>query len=181
MIVLVGASASGKTEIAKELGRLFGIKKAVTHTTRSPRLGETNHVDYHFVSKEEFLSLKAKDAFVETTEYNGNYYGCSKAEIDVDKVVIVDPSGLRSFLALNDPSVISFLFSCDESVREERMRGRKDDPKAIASRIENDRVSFNKETMAKTDFEIDTSLRNIKDLTEEVYRLYQKTYKERNA
>ena len=179
MIVLIGASASGKTEIAKRLGILFGIKKAVTHTTRSPRVGERNHVDYHFVSQEEFLRLKKEDAFVETTYYNGNYYGCSKAEIGVDKVVIVDPSGLLSFLALKDKSIITFLLSCDEKTRKERMEKRLDDAHAIESRLENDRVAFAKENVAPTDFEIDTSDKGIDELTKLIYDLYKEEYEKR--
>ena len=179
MIVLVGASASGKTEIAKALGTLFHIKKVVTHTTRAPRVNETNHIDYHFVSKEEFLQLKEENAFVETTCYNGNFYGTSKKEVAKDKVVVIDPQGLKSFLALNDPSIITFLLSCDESVRKARMESRKDDPAAIASRLENDRKAFAKENVAKTDFEIDTSIDGVTLLAEKVFELYQQEYKRR--
>jgi guanylate kinase len=76
MILLVGASASGKTEVAKDLYRLFGIKKAVTHTSRLPRPGEKDGVDYHFVDKETFLKLDSEGKMVENTFYNGNHYGC---------------------------------------------------------------------------------------------------------
>ncbi|MBQ2494305.1 MAG: guanylate kinase, partial [Bacilli bacterium] len=71
MILLIGASASGKTEIAKALFRLHGIKKAVTHTSRPIRPSETPDVDYHFVTEEKFLRLKEEGEFVETTDYNG--------------------------------------------------------------------------------------------------------------
>ncbi|MDD4005965.1 MAG: guanylate kinase, partial [Bacilli bacterium] len=71
MIILVGASASGKTEIAKILTRKYGIVKAITHTTRDMREGEKNGVDYFFVSKDEFAALAKQNAFVETTFYNG--------------------------------------------------------------------------------------------------------------
>ena len=74
MILLVGASASGKTEIAKYLQAHYGIKKVITHTTRPMRSGERQDVDYHFVSKEQFDQLKKEDSFVETTHYNGNEY-----------------------------------------------------------------------------------------------------------
>ena len=57
MILLVGASASGKTEVAKLLKALYGIKKVITHTTRPIRKSEENDVDYHFVSKDEFLNI----------------------------------------------------------------------------------------------------------------------------
>ena len=101
MILLTGASASGKTEIAKLLAKKYGIVKAVTHTSRAPRVGERNGVDYFFVSKEEFLALKEQNKFVETTFYNGNYYGTSKAQVTDLKCVVVDPNGLKSFIALH--------------------------------------------------------------------------------
>ena len=108
MILLTGPSASGKTEIAKVLSKLYGIKKVVTHTTRPMRIGEIQDVDYHFVSKEEFLALQEENYFVETTFYNNNYYGTSKKEIADDKVLVVDPNGKNAFLALNDDKNIFF-------------------------------------------------------------------------
>ena len=47
MIILVGQSASGKTSIAKDLIERYGFKKFVTHTTRKPRIGEIQDIDYH--------------------------------------------------------------------------------------------------------------------------------------
>ena len=54
MLLLIGASASGKTETAKYLMEHFNIKKIITCTTRAPRANEVNDVDYHFLSVEEF-------------------------------------------------------------------------------------------------------------------------------
>ena len=121
MILLTGPSASGKTEIAKELFKLFGIKKVVTHTTRDMRVGEVQDVDYHFVSKEEFLKLKDEDAFVETTFYNNNYYGTSKKELGNDKVIVVDPKGKDSFLKLNNPNNIFFYIEANAELRKARL------------------------------------------------------------
>ena len=53
MILLIGPSASGKTEISKLLGLRYGISKAITHTTRAPRNGEVYGVDYYFVQEED--------------------------------------------------------------------------------------------------------------------------------
>ena len=174
MILLVGASASGKTEIAHALTRLHGIRKAVTHTTRAMRQGETNHIDYHFVSPEEFLDLKEKEGFVETTFYNGNYYGCSKAECGDDRCIVVDPKGVFSFLALNDPRIVTFYLRCQEKTREARMRGRGDEENAIASRLENDRVAFMEDKLPPCDFVLDTDVKGVEELAEKVYSLYQK-------
>ena len=179
MIILVGASASGKTEIAKKLADKYGIVKAITHTSRSPRDGERNGVDYFFVTISEFEELKEKDGFVETTFYNGRYYGCSKAQVADDKAVIVDPNGLKSFLALNDPHVIAFYLECPENIREMRMRGRGDKNEDIAKRIENDREAFKEERIAKVDFRINTENRSVEELTDLVYRNYVEELKKR--
>ena len=90
MIVITGASATGKTETARVLSTLFNIKKVVTHTTRPMRKGETDGVDYHFVSKEEFLKLKDEDYFVETTTYNNNYYGKKSAMIKFSSLKLLE-------------------------------------------------------------------------------------------
>lgn len=179
MILIVGASASGKTEISKELKRLFGIKKAITHTTRAPRKGERDGVDYYFVTTEQFLLLDKNGALVENTVYNGNHYGCSKNEVNDDKCVIVDPNGLKSFLALKDPSVVSFYMYASESNRRSRMLGRGDDPESVEKRIINDRVAFSPDKLSGIDFNIDTDGRKIEDIAKEIYASYLDKLKER--
>lgn len=77
IIVLVGPSGSGKTTLGEGLTDL-GYKKLVTTTTRKPRAGELDGVDYYFRDRAD---LKADD-FVEQTEYNQNIYGLTKAEIN---------------------------------------------------------------------------------------------------
>ena len=173
MILLVGASASGKTEIAKYLFRAHGIKKAVTHTTRMIRPSETPDIDYHFVSQAAFLAMKEKDAFVETTEYNGNYYGCSKAECADDKCIILDPNGIASFRKLNNPSIIVFYLRASETLREERMRGRGDEENAIQKRILNDRKAFNDSLLPLADYVIDCETGSIEELGEKIYSIYR--------
>lgn len=179
MILLVGASASGKTEVAKMLMKKYGIVKAITHTTREKRLGEKNAVDYFFVSKEEFLKMKENDMFVETTIYNNNFYGTSKAEINDGKVVVVDASGLKAFNDFGSSRVVTFLLEAKESTRRHRMQGRGDPEEKIKERLKNDRVSFNKEKIDKTDFVIDTDDDSIEDITDDVYKKYIDTLKKR--
>ena len=72
MLILIGPSASGKTEVAKILISKYGMQRLVTYTTRKMRTGEIGGRDYHFVTVEEFLNL-SEGEFVETTFYNGNY------------------------------------------------------------------------------------------------------------
>ena len=97
MIVLVGASASGKTEIAKLIIKNHGFEKMVTTTTRPMRIGEVRDVDYHFLTKEEFLKRKDNNDFLETTLYNGNYYGTQRSDVGDNKVVIVEIEGANIY------------------------------------------------------------------------------------
>ena len=174
MILLVGASASGKTEIAKYLFQRYGMTKAITHTTRPIRPSETPDVDYHFVTREEFLALKEKDAFVETTEYNGNFYGCSKAEVSDDKCIILDPAGIASFLALHDPHVVTFFIRASKETRFERMRMRGDDPAAIERRLEVDEAVFDERAIAPCDFYIESDVAGVPELGDAIYDDYCK-------
>ena len=152
MILLAGPSASGKTEIAKILMKDFGIRKVVTHTTRPPRIGEKDGVDYHFVTREEFERLSETGEFVETTSFNGNCYGSSKKEVADDKVLIVDPIGLKTYLSLHDPRIVSFYFDTSEETRKQRMVSRGDTEEAIESRIQNETGSL--EELAKKVYQL---------------------------
>ena len=171
MILLAGPSASGKTEIAKILMKDFGIRKVVTHTTRSPRIGEKDGVDYHFVTREGFNHLLKDGQFVETTSFNGNLYGSSKKEVADDKVLIVDPIGLKTYLSLHDPRIVSFYFDTSEQTRKERMLSRGDSEEAIESRIQHDREAF--KDVAKTTFRIQNESGSLEELAQKVYRLYR--------
>jgi guanylate kinase len=174
MLILVGASASGKTEVAKLLFKKYGLIKAITHTTRPKREHEKNGVDYYFVSKTKFLELLDADYFVEHTEYNGNYYGCSKKEISDNKVVIVDANGLKSFKALNDSKIITFLLYADEETRLNRMIARGDKLIDAQKRIDNDRKDFAFSNIGKTNFVIDSSKDSAEEVAETVYKKYLK-------
>jgi len=179
MILLVGASASGKTEIAKYLRRQYGIVKAITHTSRSPRVGEKDGIDYFFVSKDKFLSLIKDGCFVEHTLYNGNYYGCSKSQIADDKCVIVDPNGLKNFLVLHNHRLISFYLEAPETVREERMIGRGDKAELIIQRLALDRIAFADGNIEKTDFLIETGNKPIEKIGDDIYLKYVQELKKR--
>ena len=175
MVVLAGASASGKTEVAKVLAKSYGITKIVTTTTRDKRTGEVDGVDYFFVSKEKFETMILEDKFVEYTLYNGQMYGSTKDQIANDKCVVIDPAGLRSYIALGDKNIVTFYLEADEETRHKRMILRGDDPEKIKSRIENDRIAFKPENVAKVDYIIDASnSKTIEEVADQVYQRYIK-------
>ena len=95
-IVISGPSGVGKGTLYKRLfashPEIFTL--SVSHTTRSPRDGEIDGVDYHFVTHAEFDALVAEDGFVEHATFGSNKYGTSKMTIEDQrkkgKVVVLD-------------------------------------------------------------------------------------------
>lgn len=83
LVVFSGPSGSGKGTVLKEaLKRNDDLKVSVSVTTRSPRKGEVDGVDYIFYSQDKFKELIEKDGFLEWACFCENYYGTPKAEIE---------------------------------------------------------------------------------------------------
>ena len=84
LLVLVGPAGAGKTTLAHILQTRAPGKRAfsVSHTTRPMRANERDGVDYYFVPRPDFESLRDADGFVEWAEVHGNLYGTSKREIE---------------------------------------------------------------------------------------------------
>ena len=174
MIVLSGASASGKTEAAKMLMVKYGIRKAITTTTRPMRVHEVDGKDYFFVSVDKFNQLIKEDKFVEHTFYNGNYYGSTKDQIANDRVVVIDLEGLKSYSRLNDKRIVTFYLSTCEEIRYKRMLERGDKEEDAKRRIENDRRVFDNNQIPDVDYKIDSENRSIEEVADLVYQLYTK-------
>lgn len=108
MIVLVGESASGKSSIERNLVDNYGYKKIVSYTTRQPRQGEIDGVDYHYISENQFTKLQKEGYFAEVGEYNGWHYGTAKKDCTSDKVAVVTPHGLRQLKKIPDLDIHAF-------------------------------------------------------------------------
>jgi guanylate kinase len=181
MIVLIGASASGKTEVAKSLIKKHGFSKIVTYTTRPIRPTETNGIDYHFVTKEKFAKLKDDNFFLETAIYNNNCYGTPKNDLGLNKVIILEPNGFKAIKELNDSSIISFYILDSEDNRRRHMLERGDDPIKVEERISNDRKEFSFQNIGSTTFVIQGDGKSINVLAEEVYTKYMKKISNKKA
>lgn len=100
-VVLIGASASGKSTLQTMLiNREPCFKKIVTYTTRPPRDGEVNGIDYHYVSVEKFTELADNEFFAEHNSYRGWMYGTPKCDLQKDyenHIIVLTPAGYREF------------------------------------------------------------------------------------
>ena len=173
MLILVGPSASGKTQIVKILREKYGLNKMVTYTSRTMRPGEKEGIDYFFLTKEEFEKRINEGFFIEYVVYNGNYYGTALSQVSSDKVVILEPTGLKHYInKIRDEVKVAFLRCSTEIVRI-RMKERGDDPEVIKKRLLLDGEVFNKDVMKLADWVIDTSASNIYYNALEIYLLYK--------
>ena len=127
MIVLVGESASGKSSIERHLVENYGYNKIVSYTTRQPREGEVDGVDYHYVSVEQFKSLKEQGFFAESAVYNNWYYGIAKEDCTDDKVAVLTPHGLRQVSKIDGINITSFYINVPRRDRLIRILQRGDD------------------------------------------------------
>lgn len=102
LVTICGESGAGKTELQKRLGHM-GYKEIVPYSTRIPRPGEKDGVDYHFVSNEKFNEMINEGLFAEYEEYSQNrLYGTAlkdaraAAESNEKYVIVVTPNGMRA-------------------------------------------------------------------------------------
>lgn len=177
MIILVGASASGKTELSNLLIKKYNMKRMVTYTTRKMRINEIDKVSYNFVSEEEFKKLIDNDEFVESVIYNGNYYGTRKSDVSFEKIVILEPKGFLKFKEKMPNEIVSFYLNVDEDIRIERMRLRKDKEEDIMKRIKDDREVFGNDFVNSIDFVIDNNNIVLDDLADKIYKMYEERKK----
>lgn len=137
---------SGKDTTQKELIKK-GMNSVVSYTTRPPRKGEVDGIAYHFITKEEFLEKEKQGFFAETTSYNvasGDtwYYGSSVKDLTDDKVIILNPEGLRKIKKIKSLKPISFYINADKTIIMERAKKRGDNADEVLRRLIADDFDF---------------------------------------
>ncbi len=146
ILILSGPSGCGKSTLLKEVYKnIDDYYFSISTTTRSPRVGEKDGVDYYFVSHEEFEEDIKNNNFLEYANVHGNYYGTSlkpiQKALDEGKLVVFDIDVQGHEIArkkLN--SFITSVFITTPSLEEleNRLKSRAtDDIKVIEKRIEN--------------------------------------------
>jgi len=141
MVVLTGRSGSGKSTLEK-MAVKAGFKKVVSVTTRPPREGEVDGVDYHFINCKTFLELNIANKLAGYVEYNGNFYGVLVEDCVNDVIAVVESHGLKQLLAREDLDIkVIYLKSTDEE-RAMFMLKRGDTFDSMSERILKDRNHF---------------------------------------
>ncbi len=98
LIALVGASATGKSTVETILQKEYGMKKAISCTTRPIRDYEEHGIDYYFVTNKEVEEMEQEGLLVELTSFNGWSYCLTQAEFEDSDVVVIEPNGLRQII-----------------------------------------------------------------------------------
>lgn len=174
MLVLVGPSACGKTRIVQQLIKQYGMEKLVTYTSRSKRVNEVEGKDYHFITKDEFIKKIDENFFIEYVNYNGNYYGTPRSELSENKVVILEPNGLKHYLEKARDLITIVYLKCSKEVLRIRMLNRHDAKEDVERRLKEDCMRFTPEIMNLADLVIDTTPSNIYDDAKAIYSFYKR-------
>ncbi len=143
LYIITAASGAGKTSLVKALLQQdTQLTISVSHTTRAPRVGEVNGVDYHFVDDATFLSMLAKAQFLESAEVHGRRYGTSQMAVDhalqagQDVILEIDWQGAAQVRTYYPNSVSIFILPPSIAELEQRLNNRgQDSSEVIALRV----------------------------------------------
>jgi guanylate kinase len=142
--VITGPSGVGKgTLIRGLLARAPELELSVSATTRAPRPGEEDGVDYHFLTPEEFEARVAAGDFVEHADYSGNRYGTLRSDLEqrlahgAGVVLEIEVQGARQVRAAMPEAVAVFIAPPSREALEARLIGRgTDSPEQVQARLQ---------------------------------------------
>jgi guanylate kinase len=136
IFIISAPSGAGKTTLCRKiLATTEKIAPSVSYTTRVPRTGEVNNVDYTFVSKSKFRKMIDEGDFVEWAEVHGNLYGTSKRRLEklmasgVDVLMDIDTQGARQIRDSYEGGIFIFILPPSLTVLGERLQKRMGDTK----------------------------------------------------
>jgi guanylate kinase len=135
LFIVSAPSGTGKTTLVERLVQIVpGLRMSRSYTSRPPREGEQDGVDYNFTSRDRFETMVRDGDFLEWADVFGNGYGTSRADTETvlargeDLVLVIDVQGARAVRRLGLPNVGVFVLPPSAPVLEQRLRGRSKDP-----------------------------------------------------
>ncbi|MFH1177276.1 MAG: guanylate kinase [Acidobacteriota bacterium] len=149
LFIVSSPSGGGKTTLIRRV--MAEMEKegrqsyfSISHTTRAPRSSERDGVDYHFVDRQAFHAMVARNEFLEYAEVHGQLYGTSRSEVEgrlaagVDVFLDIDVQGARQVRSSVSDAVKIFVFPPSEDELSRRLHARRQDSEAtIALRMRN--------------------------------------------
>ncbi|MDR2776609.1 MAG: guanylate kinase [Puniceicoccales bacterium] len=149
LFILSGPSGVGKDTVTRRLIQNVGaknLKRMVTTTTRQPREGELDGIDYHFIDREEFLRRVERSEFLEYANVHGNYYyGSSRSDVEstlsagINALLVIDVAGVKQILKQKNNFRTVTVFIAPKSLDElkQRIAGRgTETAESIARRLQ---------------------------------------------
>ncbi len=130
LMVVSGPAGSGKGTVIAHLLKRDDFAFSVSATTRAPRPGEVDGINYHFISREEFLRRLEDGGMLEHTEYCGNFYGTPKKEAEEvlnsgkNLILEIEVEGAENIKKKYPDAVLVLLLPPSHSVQETRLRSR---------------------------------------------------------
>ena len=177
MLVVTGPSGVGKGTLIKSLCReIPDLRLSVSATTRPPRAGEQDGLDYHFLAPEDFERRVKAGEFLEHATYAGNRYGTLRSETEDDPVVLeIEVQGARQVReALPDAIQVFIEPPSTEALRERLLQRGTDSPEVIRKRL----AVAEEELRAKGEFphrivndDLGRAVRELVDLVATMWRL----------
>ena len=175
LFVVSGAAGTGKDSVVKALREAHPeIEKTVSATTRSPRPGEQEGVDYYYRTREQFQKLIEDDEVVEHNFYNGNYYGTLKEEVNKRLnagklvVLVIDVHGAANIRRMYPGATTVFLLPPSEGELECLLWGRGTETEESIQ----ERLATAKQELAQQDnFTVKLVNQEIGPCAEELYRI----------
>ena len=143
LFIISAASGAGKTSLIKALlAEDADLTLSISHTTRKPRPGEQNGVDYHFVDDAMFLQMLGEAKFLESAEVHGARYGTSQSAVDAplqaghDVILEIDWQGAAQVRRLFPNAVSIFVLPPSIETLEQRLNSRgQDSQETISKRV----------------------------------------------
>ena len=172
VFVITGPSGVGKgTLIKRLLSHCPNLELSTSATTREPREGEVDGVDYHFLDRDEFARRADANEFLEHAAYSGNRYGTLRSEVErrLDAghsvVLEIEVQGAQQVRQAKPDSIQIFIAPPDPTVLRERLAGRgTDSEEAIDKRLETAEI----ELAAQGDFDYRVVNDDLAQATEEL-------------
>ena len=145
LFVVSAPSGAGKTTLCRALRDIYAdIQYSVSHTTRKPRQGEKDGIDYHFIDDKIFLDMRDRDCWAEWAMVHGHYYGTSAKNLEQalsgghDILLDIDVQGTLQILERYPDTITIFIMAPSLEILRQRLSKRgTEDPQTIEKRLRN--------------------------------------------